>query len=87
MTFYLTTTDMMVKSCSFINNRSQVGTHGFELVQSVLVVSQTDIRFSDGYVAAIPNQEFRNVDSGFFYLFTSSELHLLNNTSIQNLKA
>ena len=48
--FYITTSDMKLERCNLINNRCLIGSHGFELVQSLLTVSESKIEFTDDYL-------------------------------------
>lgn len=70
-----------------VDNYAYAVTHGFTMVASDVYLEITRIKNTDEMKQKIMDLRLQSVDTGYFNLYSSSELHLSNKTEVSNLWA
>ncbi len=76
---------MRIKDCEIVDNFAQTVTHGVTMIASEVFVEGTQIQNTEPFYKYILDKKLEKVDTGFFNLYLSSELHISKNTEIRSL--
>ena len=75
---------MLVTNCEFVDNWAQDTNHGLTMIRSDVEIVSTEIHWTDSFGK---ENQFLQVQTGFFRLLLGSNLYIRENSSIHDLKA